>query len=378
MGETNKKRGRPPGFSPKKNGEKKYFNIQKINDLNIQTLVEEKEEKRIEEVKDVREFEEVKDVREFKEIKKVNENKPSELIVKPNIPYVYEKIESDNPKIVSCLKNKIIKVKFINRNSGFVTDPKHVNFGGMNEKAKRRYTIHVQRNGQLVNPLTDAEKDFLEEFMQMEKNSLSIYKKENNFWKNKMVELVKSDNYLDLSNPHDYIKYKILLTNRDYICPSEEILRKYPKHTYQFVITSDENELSTSIEDLTGKAKAYKLFANMEQDFEKLAYLCEKVAGKVIHVQNKDMILDAVNKMILITTNKFIEEAMNPYLDTEILLKKAVDKGIVRKIRTEYILLSHNLTLCPMGLNPTLKTACEFLNQPRNQEYLFEIEANVN
>jgi hypothetical protein len=279
---------------------------------------------------------------------------------------------------VSCLKNQTVKVRFINKNSGFITDPTHVLYGGMSQTAKRRYTVYLQRNGQMVNPLTDAEKDFLEDILMMEKNALSIYKKEDNFWKNRMVELVKGDNYLDLSNPHDYIKYKILLTNKDFVAPSEEILRKCPKHTYQFVITSDEADLENSIGDLTGKAKAYKLFGEIERDYEKLAYLCEKVAGKSIHVQNKDMILDAVNKMILTTTNKFIEEVENKYLDTEILLKKAVDRGIVRKQKTEYILVSHNLTLCPAGLNPSLRTACEFLNQPRNQEYLFEIQGQVN
>jgi hypothetical protein len=283
-----------------------------------------------------------------------------------------------NKEMVSCLKNKVIKVRFISKNSGFITDPKHALYGGMSQTAKRRYTVYIQRNGQFVDPLTEDERNFFFFFLMMEKNTLSIYKKEDNYWKNRAVELVKGDNYFDLSNPNDYINYKILLTNKDFIAPSEEALRKYPKHTYQFVITSDEEDLASSIGDLTGKAKAYRLFSEIEKDYDKLAYLCEKVAGKSIHIQNKEMILDAVNKMILTTTNKFIDEVENKYLDTEIILKKAVDKGIVRKQKTEYILVSHNLTLCPMGLNPSLRTACEFLNQPKNQEYLLEIEAQIN
>ena len=279
--------------------------------------------------------------------------------------------------MVSCLRNEKINIKFILREGGLVTDPKHVNYGGMNEKAVRNYTVGLQRNGQLINPLTDDEKDFLEDVLMMEKNALSIYKKEDNFWKNRWVRLTKGDNWIDISNPMEYINYKIILTNKDTVCQSEEELKRRPKPTYQFVVTSDDEQLHLSIDDLNSKSKAYKLFSQIDKDFDKLAYLCEKVSGKVIHVQNREMILNAINKIILTATQKFIDEAENKYLDTEILLKKAVDRGIVRKYKTEYTLLSHNLTLCPAGLNPSLKTACEFLNQARNQEYLFSVQAQV-
>jgi hypothetical protein len=248
----------------------------------------------------------------------------------------------------------------------------------MSTSAKRRYTVAIQKNGQLINPLTENEQYFLEDILQMERGSLSVYKRENNFWKNRFVELVKGDNFLDLSSPYDYINYKIILTNKDFVAPSEESLRKYHKHTYQFVVTTDANELENSILELNSKAKAYKLYSEIESDFVKLSYLCEKIAGKYIHVGNKELILDAINKIILTNTQKFISELENKFLDTEILLKKAIDKGAIRKQKSEYILSSHNLTLCAAGLNPTLKTACEFLNMPKNQEYLLELQALVN
>jgi len=190
--------------------------------------------------------------------------------------------------------------------------------------------------------------------------------------------LVKGDNFLDLSNPEEYISYKILLTRKNEICTSEDEFKRNPKHTYQFVITDTAEELSTSIEDLTSKAKAYKLFSEIETDYEKLAYLCEKVSGKIIHKSNKELVLDSINKAILNQTAKFIQEISNKYIDTEILIKKAVDRGFIKKFKTEYVLTDGNITLCGPGKIPTLGTACEFLNQPKNQEHKLLIEALVN
>ena len=188
---------------------------------------------------------------------------------------------------------------------------------------------------------------------------------------------MKGDNYFDLSVPEEYIAYKILLSRKDDIAPSEEELRKGRKHTYQFVITTDETELGLSIEDLTSKAQAYKLFGAIDNDFEKLAYLCQKVAGKTIPKSNKELILDTINKSIIGTTKKFILEASNPYLDTEILISRAVEKGYINKFKNEYILADGNITLCAPDKTPSLLTACEFLNKPRNQEHLIGLMAKL-
>jgi|GEM_PF-4298752 len=87
---------------------------------------------------------------------------------------------SDEP-LISCLRNKVIKIKFIPRKSGLVTDPKHVLYGGMSQTSKRRYCVDVTRNGQFVNALTNSEKTFLEQAMGLASNALSIYNKENNY-----------------------------------------------------------------------------------------------------------------------------------------------------------------------------------------------------
>ena len=88
--------------------------------------------------------------------------------------------EVEEVELISCLRNEKVVVKFAPRQNKNVTDPKHEVYGGMANGAVRIFTVQMQRNFQLTNPLTDSEKAFLEEYMGMEKNALSIYKKENN------------------------------------------------------------------------------------------------------------------------------------------------------------------------------------------------------
>ena len=87
--------------------------------------------------------------------------------------------------------------------------------------------------------------------MGLEYNALSIYKKVDNYWENNMVRLTKQDNILDLSDPEQYIKYKILLANKNFIAPSLEILTDYPKATYQFVIIAEGEETKTAKDNMS-------------------------------------------------------------------------------------------------------------------------------
>ena len=155
---------------------------------------------------------------------------------------------SDDSQLINCLRNERIVVRHIPKRTGLVTNPKHILYGGMAENAIRVFVVPRLSSGMFVNVLTDSEKAFLEDVMGLEYNALSIYKKVDNYWDDSnensvaRVRLTKQDNYLDLSNPEDYIRYKILLANKDYIAPSLKTLEDYPKATYQFVIISENDE----------------------------------------------------------------------------------------------------------------------------------------
>lgn len=168
--------------------------------------------------------------------------------------YREKKEPSYSNETVNCLRNERIIVRFVPNPTAMVQRKGHILYGGMAENATRSFVVpRLSKTGMFKNVLTDSEKSFLEKAMGLEINALSIYKKENNFWDDSnpngigRVTLHKQDNYLDLSIPEQYIQYKILLANKDYIAASMEELEERPKATYQFVIISEGAEAQKNL-----------------------------------------------------------------------------------------------------------------------------------
>lgn len=152
----------------------------------------------------------------------------SEAVIENEAPKkkVSKKFVDEDRPLVSCLRNEKVIVRHIPRVTALVQNPKHELYGGMAPGAIKRYTVPRLTSGQFVNVLTDNEKAYLEEVMGLEPNAMSVYNRENNFWDDSnphgisTVTLTKQDTYLDLAQPEQYIKYKILLANKNNIAPS--------------------------------------------------------------------------------------------------------------------------------------------------------------
>ncbi|MGN1342143.1 MAG: hypothetical protein ACI4VL_02815, partial [Bacilli bacterium] len=163
---------------------------------------------------------------------------------------------------------------------------------------------------------------------------MSVYKKENNFWSDanpngiNSVILHKQDNYFDLSNPVDYIKYKILLANKNVIAPSLQVLEDKPKATYQFVIISENDEAKVAKSDMNITMRCYKEFGKIEGDKDKLRLIAELITGKPTAPNVKTDILEAqINKLIQKDGKMFLRIATDELLDTKVLIKKSLEAG---------------------------------------------------
>ena len=283
----------------------------------------------------------------------------------------------EDKRLINCLQNKKITVRFIPRESGLVTDPKHILYGGMHINAKFKLVVPRLQNGTFVNVLTNSEKEYLEYVMGLEENALSVYRKTDNFWSNYGVILTKGNTTLDLSVPDDYIKYKVLLANKDYIAPSDEELNRRQLPTYRYVLSSESGDYELANKTLNTNAKAYKIFGQLESSPEKLALVVELSTGKVVNYSNKELLLAAVDKLIREYPLKFIENAEDEYLDIKLLIKQAVETGHVRKRGQYYYLTEDNSPLCTERQEPTIQAACQYLNSPKYQEKKFYLESKV-
>lgn len=293
--------------------------------------------------------------------------------------------ETDNETpLINCLRNERVIIRHIPKEGGMITNPKHILFGGMAENAVRIFTVPRLSSGMFVNVLTDKEKAYLEEAMGLEYNALSIYKKVNNFWDDSndsgisKVRLTKLDNYLNLADPEDYIRYKILLANKDYIAPSLEALQDSPKATYQFVIISEGDETRMAKDNMSSTMKCYKEYGKIENDVDTLRVLIEAIDGRPTSPGSQlEFLQTKANNLIQADSKLFLKTITDPLLKTKVLIKKSIEAGLISNRGNFLYLRSDNTPLCELNEEPTLNIAAKYLNSPKHQDIKFTLEAKI-
>lgn len=296
-----------------------------------------------------------------------------------------KKVEVPEEELVSCLRNERIIVRHVPKLTGmWGNNPKHILAGGMAEGAVRTFVVPRLSSGMFVNVLTDKEKSFLEEIMGLEYNALSVYKKVDNFWDDSnenginKVRLTKQDNYFNLSDPEDYIRYKILLANKDYIAPSLQALQDAPKATYQFVIISEGEETKNAKSNMSATMLCYKEFGKIEYDIDTLRVIVETIDGRPTSQTAKlEFLQTKVNSLIQADSKIFLKVITDPMLSTKVLIKKAIEAGLISNRGNYLYLRKDNTPLCEANEEPTLNIAAKYLNSPKHQEVKFALEAKL-
>lgn len=263
-----------------------------------------------------------------------------------------------------------------------VTDPKHILYGGMADDAVKTFVVPKLTTGTFVNVLTNSEMAFLEDYLGMDKGTLSVYKKENNFWSDanpqgiNKVRLRKQDNYLDLSIPEDYIRYKILLANKDFIAASLKVLEDRPKATYQFVIIEGSEQVNSAKRNMNITRECYMEFGKIENDIETLMTVVELIDGRNVAPNTSiDFLQTKIDSFIQSNPKTFLKVVKDETLPTKVLIRRSVNAGNIVK-RGDYLYLKKDgKPLCGDNEEPILSVAVKYLNNPRNQDIKLGLEA---
>lgn len=295
-----------------------------------------------------------------------------------------KEIEVEEKQLVSCLRSEKVCVRFIPRQSHMVTDPKHILYGGMADDAVKTLVVPKLTTGTFVNVLTNSEMAFLEDFMGMDKGTLSVYKKVDNFWSDanpqgiNTVKLRKQDNYLDLSIPEDYIRYKILLANKDIVAPSPKVLEDRPKATYQFVIVEGDEQVSSAKRAMNATRECYREFGKIEDDAAVMMCIVELLDGRVVAPNTSlDFLQTRIDSFIQSRPKDFLRVVKDPTLPTKVLIRNSINAGTIIK-RGDYLYLKDgNKPLCQDSEEPTLSVAVKYLNNPRYQDIKLGLEAQL-
>lgn len=279
-------------------------------------------------------------------------------------------------ELVNCLTKEKVRVKFIKRQKGTISNPKHVAFGGMLEGAEKVLVPKKLRDGRYTNILTDSEKAFLENELRLNEGDLSIYKKDNNYWDGCTVRLTKDDLILDKSDPHQYIQYKVLLSNDNLVAPSLDSINN--KATYLYVLIEEGEEERQKVRKLTSKQSAFKYFGKYEDDKESLKYVL-RTLGKVTAKNTKLNTLQGwVGDYIDSDAGMVHKIFEDEYFATKVLINTAVDLGVIKVMNEEFFDAQTDKKLVDGNKKADMLEAAKYLNNPRNQEVKFAIQARID
>ena len=296
-----------------------------------------------------------------------------------------EKKKEVTQEPVNCLRNERIIVRFVPNPSAMIQTKGHLLYGGMADSATRSFVVPRLSSTKLYkNILTDNEKTFLEKAMGLEPNTMSIYKKHDNFWSDSnpngigRVILHKQDNYFDLSAPEDYIRYKILLANSDYIASSLQELEDRPKATYQFVIISENAETQMNLTKMDATKRSYMEYGKIENDADTLRVIVETLEGRPMSQKVKlDFLQGKINEYIQKDPRKFLRVIQDELLPAKVLIKKCIEAGLIGKKNDAYYLREDGSPLCEMNEESTLNNAAKYISSVKRQELKFSLEAKL-
>lgn len=298
---------------------------------------------------------------------------------KKSTPAIAEEVKAKKEGVVRTdfLQSKTVSVKYLSKETNGIKDVKHVAHGGLLNGAEIAIPAPTMDNGKMKNLLTNDEKVGLEKMLNGV--SLSIY---GDFWKEGgesytmgilPIYLNKDELRLDLSDPYDYIKYKVLKA-----CPivANNLDEVRHRATNRFVLTSESEVMAKEISKVGSKVQAYKLFVKYEDDKAVLRYSLRNLGRNTNRSNKIDFLQSELHKELEKNPGLVCSVMGDEYLKTKVLLESCYELGAVNKVDQNYYTLDDE----PIsdGDTPTFQVAAEYLATNLGQEMRLSLEARLN
>jgi hypothetical protein len=282
-------------------------------------------------------------------------------------------------KVAFKLPNTKITVKPIMRSRGWITDKNHEGFFLVGTSSNN-IAAPMDENGNIKCPLTEDERAFFEDKsvsgMSYSVGDLSPHRETNNFWKKHKIRLYKENKVLDLSNPKDYITYKMLLANTEIVAPTPADSLK--KKTYLYMLVAENQEIDTKLTERGKLQEAYKFFGKIEDNVEEMTSLLKIYGKRVPSDATKKWLMNEIGN--LIDDSSKIDDLLEIIRDKDrgirLLIIEGVDAGFIKKEGRKFFLKGGEPLALP-GEVPLINNAVEFLKSPKNQDILLELKARL-
>jgi hypothetical protein len=206
--------------------------------------------------------------------------------IKPQVLNTDNKEVAEKP-IKNILSNQIIEIALIKRNPDVIRESGED--VALLKGCSMEIIPEVDSNDNIKRVLTEEESTFLEKHLGLEEGDLNPYKREHNFWvnnRNSKLVFTRTSNSLesatvrlDLSNPYDFIKYKIALASK-LVSPKWE--SRYENPDWKFAIRYSEDETNELKQKVKKEEAVMEYILNNKNNKSKLYNLLLLFNNKAI------------------------------------------------------------------------------------------------
>jgi len=261
-----------------------------------------------------------------------------------------------------------VKIVPIKRSSDWL--PPDSDSAFLNTGATVSYVVPLHaRTGSIVDPLedlTDEQKDKVARELGLEsREELNPRRKPSeNFWLNRNVVIDKNGLFLDLTDVGDFIKFKILQSNKEYIAPSWS--DRYERGEYKFAIVFEEEQYKLKLNEIDSKREAYMQFGKIDGSSKKMAdflwiyYLVEPKSKRLPNNPSMEYMKSTIGTIIEESPGKFLSILTDPHFETKVIIQKAMNHGLIHRDGMSFRIFNEN-----MQLN-SLDELVNFLEDERN------------
>ncbi len=316
-----------------------------------------------------------KEVKEEKEVVMVKEE-PKKVVEKPDYP-TRSFLEHKNIKVTPVVRpGKWTMLTEESRNESY-----------MYPKAKRSYTVpaDMSRGGQLLQVLDNIDRYYTPQYpkealteqeffqRQLDCEDLSANKQKNNFWmhdKRSKVVVRKDGLLLKLSDPLDYVWYKILKSNKDKIAFSWD--GRFDRPSFEFALVDENIQATNKASENKLKDDAYEVYMGLKGSRPKLENYLKVVGKAVTKDMSEDFLRTEVAELRDMNPGEFIRVANDPNFATKVLMVDAVSAGALVKTRMGGYELASGVEI-----GDSEKETVSYLLDPKNIDIRKKIEYQI-
>lgn len=270
------------------------------------------------------------------------------------------------------LPNSKVTVKFLFKEIPNIGKD-HVCYGGKLDGTVDRLCAKMSLNDMqsVISPFkTIEERTALEKMLNLEEGGLSEHR--NDFWDRCFVILKKSDVVLDLSQPMDYIRYKILLQYPDLVAPSYKDRNRVASIKYYMV---EENEINVEkSKEADVKAEAYAKYYQLSQEKQDMLDVLLAINRKITLRSCKTEWLKAtLMDMVESDPAYFLSIVKDKDFKYKALLGALVNNGLVSLSHGLYVTID-GAPLAADNEQATYENAVNFLKDKKNQSVVLPLK----